>query len=319
MGAREQHNNNNNDCHIIINNNSESGVRVWVSVRESGVRVLMVVSILVIEGVRVWVSVRESGMEGVGDGGSRRGRESAMEGVGDGENRGGRESAMEGDGDGDGAVGERRGERAAYETGTRKKGESSIAGNIEASRAGKKRKRVSPTTKVPEASGTDEEDTDDDMPLIARSKIQSNGVMTKSSVDEGSSSQPLQINLTFPLRAEIAVMSFARTSLSLDEVEIAELRSANESLQKRWHLKKISNFCAGILATLVKKDPKAKNKWKLWRSGSEGWGSFYSTNDDRRGHVAPSETSDYSSSGLVNSEAFTAAMATMIRARPKDF
>ncbi|KAM7254421.1 hypothetical protein ACFE04_003801 [Oxalis oulophora] len=66
-------------------------------------------------------------------------------------------------------------------------------------------------------------------------------------------------------------------------------------------------------------DPKAKNKWKLWRSGSEGWGSFYSTNDDRRGHVAPSETSDFSSSVLVNTEAFTAAMATMMRARPKDF
>ncbi|KAM7262702.1 hypothetical protein ACFE04_000385 [Oxalis oulophora] len=77
MGAREQHNNNNNnDCHVIINNNRSEGLGFG-------------------EGVRVWVSVRESGMEGVGEGGSRRWRESVMERIGEGESRRWRAKEME--------------------------------------------------------------------------------------------------------------------------------------------------------------------------------------------------------------------------------
>ncbi|KAK8581143.1 hypothetical protein V6N12_071384 [Hibiscus sabdariffa] len=62
-------------------------------------------------------------------------------------------------------------------------------------------------------------------------------------------------------------------------------------------------------------DNKSKKKWKLWRSSSEGFGSS-SSRGLRMRHVAPSETSD---SSLMADDALAAAMATIVRAQPKDF
>jgi hypothetical protein len=47
-------------------------------------------------------------------------------------------------------------------------------------------------------------------------------------------------------------------------------------------------------------DKSTKKKWRLWRSSSEGM---------KRGHQASDSSSD----------AFNAAMATVVRAKPKDF
>lgn len=56
------------------------------------------------------------------------------------------------------------------------------------------------------------------------------------------------------------------------------------------------------------RDRKSKKKWKLWRSSSEGL---------KRVQVASSdEFSDYSFS---RDDAFAAAMATVVRAPPRDF
>lgn len=52
---------------------------------------------------------------------------------------------------------------------------------------------------------------------------------------------------------------------------------------------------------------KTKKKWRLWRSSSEGFGS-----SSNRGHMAGSEASD-------SDDAFSAAMATVVRAPPKNF
>ncbi|XP_021902947.1 protein IQ-DOMAIN 1-like [Carica papaya] len=57
-----------------------------------------------------------------------------------------------------------------------------------------------------------------------------------------------------------------------------------------------------------------KNKWRLWRSSSEGFLS--SSKALRSRHVAASEASD---SSFVVDDAFTAAVATVVRAAPKDF
>ncbi|XP_031275856.1 protein IQ-DOMAIN 1-like [Pistacia vera] len=54
-------------------------------------------------------------------------------------------------------------------------------------------------------------------------------------------------------------------------------------------------------------DSNTKKKWRLWRSPSEGFGP-----SSKRGHVAASEVSD-------SDGAFNAAMATVVRALPKDF
>lgn len=56
-----------------------------------------------------------------------------------------------------------------------------------------------------------------------------------------------------------------------------------------------------------KVNDKTKKKWRLWRSSSEGYGS-----SSKRSHLAASESSD-------SDDAFGAAMATVVRALPKDF
>ncbi|KAL5755677.1 hypothetical protein ACOSP7_020079 [Xanthoceras sorbifolium] len=56
---------------------------------------------------------------------------------------------------------------------------------------------------------------------------------------------------------------------------------------------------------------KTKKKWRLWRSSSEGFGPSSS----KRGHVAASAASETSDSD----DAFSAAVAAVVRAPPKDF
>ncbi|KAK6911914.1 IQ motif, EF-hand binding site, partial [Dillenia turbinata] len=59
-------------------------------------------------------------------------------------------------------------------------------------------------------------------------------------------------------------------------------------------------------------------KWKLWRSTSADHG--YMTKDYRDAHVETSEASDCSSSlSLYAADGFSAAMAAVVRAPPKDF
>ncbi|WCJ39493.1 IQ-domain 6 [Euphorbia peplus] len=62
-------------------------------------------------------------------------------------------------------------------------------------------------------------------------------------------------------------------------------------------------------------DPKGKKKWRLWRTSSDGYGSS-SSKGFKRVHVASSEFSD---SSIVRDDAFAAAMATVVRAQPRDF
>ncbi|KAE8699426.1 putative Calmodulin-binding family protein [Hibiscus syriacus] len=62
-------------------------------------------------------------------------------------------------------------------------------------------------------------------------------------------------------------------------------------------------------------DNKSKKKWKLWRSSSEGFESS-SSRGLKTHHVAASETSD---SSFMADGALAAAMATIVRAQPKDF
>ncbi|KAK6268213.1 hypothetical protein QUC31_012373 [Theobroma cacao] len=61
---------------------------------------------------------------------------------------------------------------------------------------------------------------------------------------------------------------------------------------------------------------KAKKKWRLWRSSSEGFGSSSSKGLKMR-PVASSEASD--SSFMVDDDVLAAAMATIVRVQPKDF
>lgn len=60
---------------------------------------------------------------------------------------------------------------------------------------------------------------------------------------------------------------------------------------------------------------KNKKKWSLWRSSTEGFGSSIKLRK-KRGQVTASESSV---SSYVLDDAFAAAMATIIRAPPKDF
>ncbi|KAF9685151.1 hypothetical protein SADUNF_Sadunf03G0024600 [Salix dunnii] len=70
------------------------------------------------------------------------------------------------------------------------------------------------------------------------------------------------------------------------------------------------------LTTTDQRDIKGnKKKWRLWRSPSEGYIQT-SIKGSKRVHVASSESSD---SSLVADDAFTAAMATVARAQPRDF
>ncbi|XVF25154.1 hypothetical protein REPUB_Repub13aG0189100 [Reevesia pubescens] len=62
-------------------------------------------------------------------------------------------------------------------------------------------------------------------------------------------------------------------------------------------------------------DNKAKKKWRLWRSSSEGFGSTSSKGLKMR-HVATSESSD---SSFMMDDVLAAAIATVVRAQPKDF
>ncbi|XP_065865409.1 protein IQ-DOMAIN 8-like isoform X2 [Euphorbia lathyris] len=64
-----------------------------------------------------------------------------------------------------------------------------------------------------------------------------------------------------------------------------------------------------------KEKPSGKKKWRLWRSSSEGYGPS-SSKDLKRVHVASSEISD---SSMVRDDHFAAAMATVVRAPPRDF
>ncbi|XWS18857.1 hypothetical protein CRYUN_Cryun32bG0081000 [Craigia yunnanensis] len=66
----------------------------------------------------------------------------------------------------------------------------------------------------------------------------------------------------------------------------------------------------------MKVGDKAKKKWRLWRSSSEGFGSSSSKNL-RMCHVAASKVSD--SPFMVDDDLFAAAMATVVRTQPKDF
>lgn len=54
-------------------------------------------------------------------------------------------------------------------------------------------------------------------------------------------------------------------------------------------------------------DSNTKKKWRLWRSPSEGLGA-----SSKRGRVSNSDAS-------VSDDAFNAAVATVVRAPPKDF
>ncbi|KAL6985544.1 Protein IQ-DOMAIN 6 [Sarracenia purpurea var. burkii] len=61
-------------------------------------------------------------------------------------------------------------------------------------------------------------------------------------------------------------------------------------------------------------------KWKIWRSSAGELGSAwkgFKGNHSRRGGASESEGSD--SSPVVATDAFTAAVATVVRAPPKDF
>ncbi|KAG6735831.1 hypothetical protein NC652_008209 [Populus alba x Populus x berolinensis] len=70
------------------------------------------------------------------------------------------------------------------------------------------------------------------------------------------------------------------------------------------------------LTTTDQRDNKGnKKKWRLWRSPSEGYIQT-SIKGSKRVYVASSESSD---SSLVADDAFTAAMATVARAPPRDF
>ena len=60
---------------------------------------------------------------------------------------------------------------------------------------------------------------------------------------------------------------------------------------------------------------KAKKKWRLWRSSSEGFGSSSSKGLKMR-HMATSGASD---SSFKVDDQLAAAMATVVRAQPKDF
>lgn len=60
---------------------------------------------------------------------------------------------------------------------------------------------------------------------------------------------------------------------------------------------------------------KNKKKWRLWRSSSEGFGSSMKVNI-KRGQSTVSEASTCS---FVANDAFTAAVAAVVRAQPKDF
>ncbi|XP_021294228.1 LOW QUALITY PROTEIN: protein IQ-DOMAIN 1-like [Herrania umbratica] len=61
---------------------------------------------------------------------------------------------------------------------------------------------------------------------------------------------------------------------------------------------------------------KAKKKWRLWRSSSEGFGSSLSKGLKMR-PVASSEASD--SSFMLDDDVLAAALATIVRVQPKDF
>ncbi|TYI81325.1 hypothetical protein E1A91_D05G146900v1 [Gossypium mustelinum] len=63
-------------------------------------------------------------------------------------------------------------------------------------------------------------------------------------------------------------------------------------------------------------DNKSKKKWKLWRSSSEGFGSSSSKSFKMRHVVAAPLASD---SSFMADDLLAAAMATIVRAQPKDF
>ncbi|MBA0691173.1 hypothetical protein Goari_008815, partial [Gossypium aridum] len=63
-------------------------------------------------------------------------------------------------------------------------------------------------------------------------------------------------------------------------------------------------------------DKKSKKKWKLWRSSSEGFGSSSSKSFKMRHVVAAPLASD---SSFMADDLLAAAMATIVRAQPKDF
>lgn len=63
-------------------------------------------------------------------------------------------------------------------------------------------------------------------------------------------------------------------------------------------------------------DNKSKKKWKLWRSSSEGFGSSSSKGLEMRHVVAAPQASN---SSFMADDMLAAAMATIVRAQPKDF
>ncbi|KAK2653204.1 hypothetical protein Ddye_013060 [Dipteronia dyeriana] len=65
--------------------------------------------------------------------------------------------------------------------------------------------------------------------------------------------------------------------------------------------------CLTCFCVQDKSMEKTKKKWRLWRSSSEGFGS-----SSKRGHLAASEASD-------SDDAFSAAMAAVVRAPSKNF
>ncbi|KAM7252146.1 hypothetical protein ACFE04_024029 [Oxalis oulophora] len=91
----------------------------------------------------------------------------------------------------------------------RGRNERLAAVNVEASHAGKKRKGVRPTPEVFEATKTNEEDTDDDMPLITRNKARSKRGHEKA-ISEQSSSSRVEAPSSKRAKSNTASPSFGR-------------------------------------------------------------------------------------------------------------